>query len=591
MKPFAVLGGPLLANTWTEELHARGIVCMACPGIVRPGPVVLRHPPQQRPDPHARRQLRRREARRGSPPSSPATTCRTRSGCSASSTLAQTDADEDERRAHGRDPGRPGRRRGRDRHLPARPRPGAGVGDQRHHPMQGGGRHHGDPPGRPDHRCRRSPTRRPSRTGSPSGSWPASSSPTPPRSPAASTRSSGRTPSASATCRRSPAPEITPAYKLYEWYFGEPPPADDSAAAHLPAGGAVLHRASQYAGPDLTVENFRDGIFAFPPTPQRRDPAQPSTTAAASGTRTTTPASTTWSSSGGTPTPRAPTRPARRATASTATSTGASATCADEYTERAQGVRPRGLADRASPTRRRPRSRPTTRRRRRADDTAGRNDVGASAPTSLACRAMVEAAGRRYVVRTYGCQMNEHDSERIAGLLEAEGMTPGRRPRRRRRRRPQHLLHPRERRQQALRQPRPPQVPQGPQPRPADRRRRLPRPEGPGRHRRAGAPRRRRVRHPQRAPGRRPAHRAARRRAGGRRDPRRARRRRPRRVRQRPACPPRAALRRLGHDPGRLRQLLRLLHRPRRAGPRDQPVRRRHRRARCRRWPPTGSPR
>ena len=31
---------------------------------------------------------------------------------------------------------------------------------------------------------------------------------------------------------------------------------------------------------------------------------------------------------------------------------------------------------------------------------------------------------RRYFVRTFGCQMNEHDSERIAGLLEADGMTP-----------------------------------------------------------------------------------------------------------------------------------------------------------------------
>jgi tRNA-2-methylthio-N6-dimethylallyladenosine synthase len=31
---------------------------------------------------------------------------------------------------------------------------------------------------------------------------------------------------------------------------------------------------------------------------------------------------------------------------------------------------------------------------------------------------------RRYFVRTFGCQMNEHDSERIAGLLEAEGMEP-----------------------------------------------------------------------------------------------------------------------------------------------------------------------
>ncbi len=30
---------------------------------------------------------------------------------------------------------------------------------------------------------------------------------------------------------------------------------------------------------------------------------------------------------------------------------------------------------------------------------------------------------KSYLVRTYGCQMNEHDSERIAGLLEADGMT------------------------------------------------------------------------------------------------------------------------------------------------------------------------
>ncbi len=33
-------------------------------------------------------------------------------------------------------------------------------------------------------------------------------------------------------------------------------------------------------------------------------------------------------------------------------------------------------------------------------------------------------APRRYFVRTFGCQMNEHDSERIAGLLAAEGLEP-----------------------------------------------------------------------------------------------------------------------------------------------------------------------
>ncbi len=33
------------------------------------------------------------------------------------------------------------------------------------------------------------------------------------------------------------------------------------------------------------------------------------------------------------------------------------------------------------------------------------------------------APARTYAVRTYGCQMNVHDSERIAGLLEADGLT------------------------------------------------------------------------------------------------------------------------------------------------------------------------
>ena len=32
--------------------------------------------------------------------------------------------------------------------------------------------------------------------------------------------------------------------------------------------------------------------------------------------------------------------------------------------------------------------------------------------------------GRRYFVRTFGCQMNEHDSERLSGLLEQDGMVP-----------------------------------------------------------------------------------------------------------------------------------------------------------------------
>ncbi|MGA7096673.1 MAG: tRNA (N6-isopentenyl adenosine(37)-C2)-methylthiotransferase MiaB [Acidimicrobiia bacterium] len=32
--------------------------------------------------------------------------------------------------------------------------------------------------------------------------------------------------------------------------------------------------------------------------------------------------------------------------------------------------------------------------------------------------------GRKYYIRTFGCQMNEHDSERVAGLFEMDGMSP-----------------------------------------------------------------------------------------------------------------------------------------------------------------------
>ena len=31
---------------------------------------------------------------------------------------------------------------------------------------------------------------------------------------------------------------------------------------------------------------------------------------------------------------------------------------------------------------------------------------------------------RQYEIRTFGCQMNVHDSERIAGVLEADGYIP-----------------------------------------------------------------------------------------------------------------------------------------------------------------------
>jgi tRNA-2-methylthio-N6-dimethylallyladenosine synthase len=62
-----------------------------------------------------------------------------------------------------------------------------------------------------------------------------------------------------------------------------------------------------------------------------------------------------------------------------------------------------------------------------ADGHAG--ETRATAPATLETageRARQVRLGepRRYFVRTFGCQMNEHDSERLAGLLQSEGMLP-----------------------------------------------------------------------------------------------------------------------------------------------------------------------
>ena len=54
--------------------------------------------------------------------------------------------------------------------------------------------------------------------------------------------------------------------------------------------------------------------------------------------------------------------------------------------------------------------------------TGGNLAIGTGPPTTAADSLSQVPETRRYLVRTFGCQMNEHDSERIAGLLEADGM-------------------------------------------------------------------------------------------------------------------------------------------------------------------------
>ncbi len=59
-------------------------------------------------------------------------------------------------------------------------------------------------------------------------------------------------------------PEKDDSWALYEWFKGTPPPADDTAGVIIP-GPLVFFSALQAAGPNLTPETFRDGIFSLEP--------------------------------------------------------------------------------------------------------------------------------------------------------------------------------------------------------------------------------------------------------------------------------------------------------------------------------------
>jgi hypothetical protein len=61
-------------------------------------------------------------------------------------------------------------------------------------------------------------------------------------------------------------PQDSNAYRLYDWFHGTPPPAIDTAAVQFP-NPATFFAAIQLAGPTLTPETFRDGLFNREPTP------------------------------------------------------------------------------------------------------------------------------------------------------------------------------------------------------------------------------------------------------------------------------------------------------------------------------------
>lgn len=69
------------------------------------------------------------------------------------------------------------------------------------------------------------------------------------------------------------SPDVAGAAWLYEWYFGTPPPAATGAPTLVPALN-LFFVVIQAVGPNLTPETFRDALFAADPTP--RAVSQPS---------------------------------------------------------------------------------------------------------------------------------------------------------------------------------------------------------------------------------------------------------------------------------------------------------------------------
>lgn len=59
--------------------------------------------------------------------------------------------------------------------------------------------------------------------------------------------------------------EQAEAYRLHEWFFGTPP-AGPKTAALVYEPIRILMLGIHMAGPDLTPETFRDGLFAYPPS-------------------------------------------------------------------------------------------------------------------------------------------------------------------------------------------------------------------------------------------------------------------------------------------------------------------------------------
>ncbi len=264
---FAVLGGPIIGGAWTEELHARDVVCVGCPGIADPSPTVFSVPPTSsqlrahlvayvtaklagEPAAHAGEGLRDQERVFGHLALGMGTSDE-RSAELLAEALSLEGVELAEQILYPLDPGR-----------------AAELATGAVARMQAAGVTtvlvQADPILLPAF------TQEATKQGW-FPEWVLGGSPFIDTTAFARTFDQAQWANAFGISYFPPqvAPEANPPLQLFEWFHGEPPPVDGSLPLLLIHPQITLFFTGlEHAGPILTVESFRDGLFTMPPTPR-----------------------------------------------------------------------------------------------------------------------------------------------------------------------------------------------------------------------------------------------------------------------------------------------------------------------------------
>jgi hypothetical protein len=265
LHPFAVLGGPLLANTWTEELHANDIVCLACPGISDPEPTSFGLvPTTSQVREHVVSYVSTKLS--GKPAEFAGDDLQESDRVFAYLRMGLTDSDENSA----------------ENTTEALEDADVDVAETIVYPL--------DPAAIQEHATsaitkmkqagvttvlvEADPITLPAMTEEATKQnwypeWVLAGFPFTDTSAFGRQMDQDQWAHAFGISYLPPAstPEIIPAYQLYEWFHGEPPPADESLLLTYPQV-ALLFTGLEYAGPDLTPDTFQQAAFAYPPTPR-----------------------------------------------------------------------------------------------------------------------------------------------------------------------------------------------------------------------------------------------------------------------------------------------------------------------------------